>query len=139
MSPRRIVPAGVPTAVAPTPCEASRLEQQCVAAFSTAPASLSSVRVLFGHEVERRSRRDQLLLLHAVLEVANDAVGVLHDPPAHVALVDRLALLRVLLEVGDAGKSKRQFRIVEVLLPLEVDLEVLPLHRMQLVLEPDDA
>src|SRR5271167_4979577 len=91
------------------------------------------------HEVERCSGRDQLFLLGALLEVPDDALRVLHHPPAYVALVDRLAFLRVFLQVRDAREAKRQLRVVEMLLPLEIDLEVLPLHGMQFVLEPDDA
>src|ERR1700676_3663379 len=91
------------------------------------------------YEIERRSRRDQLFLLGRALEIPDDALRVLHHPPADVALVDGLALLRVFLQMRDAGEAERQFRIVEMLLPLEVDLEVLPFDRMQLVLEPDDA
>src|SRR5579859_4377115 len=131
--------APAPTAKDAPPLRgASSLEQQCVAACSTTPA-LASACVLLRHEVERRAGRNQLFLLHAVLELAHDAVGVLHDPPAHVTLVDRLALLRILLQVGDARKAERQLGIMEVLLALEVDLEVLPLHSMQFVLEPDHA
>jgi hypothetical protein len=49
---------------------------------------------------------------------------VLHHPPAHVLLVDGLALFRVVLEVRDAREAQRQLRVMEVLLALEVDLEV---------------
>src|ERR1700712_5766282 len=100
---------------------------------------VSGLGVLLGHEVERGAGRNQFLLLRTVLELPDDALRMLHHPPAHIALVDGLTLLRVLLQMRDAGEAERQFRIVEMLLPLEVDLEVLPLHRMQFVLEPDDA
>src|SRR5206468_4661919 len=95
--------------------------------------------VLFGDEIERGAGRNQLLFLGALLKIPDDALGMLHHPPANVALVDGITLLRVFLQMRDAGKSQRQFRIVEMLLPLEVDLEVLPLHGVQFVLQPDDA
>src|SRR6516165_9694696 len=99
----------------------------------------SSPRVRPRYEIERRSRRDELFLLFAFLELPNDSVRVLHHPPAHVALVHGLAFFRVLHEMGDAGKAERQFRVVEVLLALEVDLEVLPFDCVQLFVEPDHA
>src|SRR5258708_12246883 len=64
---------------------------------------------------------------------------MLHHPPAHVPLVDRFSFFRVLHEVGNAGKYQRQFRIVNVLLTLEVDLEVFPFDGMQFFVKPDDA
>src|SRR4051812_10256639 len=99
----------------------------------------SALGVLLGNEVERGAGRNQFLLPGALLEVPDDALRMLHHPPAHVALVDRVPLLRVFLQMRDAGKAERQFRIMEMLLPLEVDLEVLPLHGVQFVLQPDDA
>ena len=60
-------------------------------------------RILLRHEIERRAGRNQFFLLHAVLELAHHAMSMLHDPPAHVTLVDRLALLGVFLQMGDAG------------------------------------
>src|SRR5262249_45423109 len=96
-------------------------------------------RVRPRHEVEWRSCRDELFFLFAFLELPNDSVRVLHHPPAHVALVHGLAFFRVLHEMGDAGKAKGQFRVVEVLLTLEVDLEVLPFDGVQLLVEPDHA
>jgi hypothetical protein len=51
---------------------------------------------------------------------------VLHHPPAYVTLIDRFSFLRVLHEVRDACKAQRQFRVMKVLLTLEVDLEILP-------------
>src|SRR5262245_4476008 len=96
-------------------------------------------RIGFGHEVERRSARNEFFSLLAFFKRAHDAVRMLHHPPAHVTLVDGLAFLRVLHEVRDAGKAEPQLRIVEVLLALEVDLEVLPLDSMQLFVEPHHA
>src|ERR1700730_8146428 len=98
-----------------------------------------SPRVRPRHEIERRSGRDELFSLFAFLELPDDAVRVLHHPPAHIALVHGFAFFRVLLEVRNAGKAERQFRVVEVLLALEVDLEVLPFDRVQLFVEPDHA
>src|SRR5687768_2610829 len=71
--------------------------------------AVSGFRELLRHEVERCSRRDQLFLLLAVLEIPDDALGVLHHPPAHVTLVDRLALLRIFLQMRDAGEAEVQF------------------------------
>ena len=65
--------------------------------------------ILLRHEVEFGPRRDQFLLFHAVLEGADDAVRMLHHPPAHVALIDRLTLLRIFLQVRDAREAQRQF------------------------------
>src|SRR4051812_15790141 len=95
-----------------------------VAITTAAAPESASTGVLLRHEVERRSGGDQLLLLGAVFEVADDAMRMLHHPPADVALVDRFPFLRIFLQVGNAGEAERQFRIVEMLLPLEVDLEV---------------
>ena len=64
----------------------------------------------------------------------HDALGVLHYPPAHITLVDRLSFLRVFLQMGNAREPKRQFRIVEMLLALEVDLEVFPFDGVQFIL-----
>src|SRR6266852_6330087 len=90
-------------------------------------------------EIDRRSGRDELFFLGAVLELPNDPLRVLHHPPAHVPLVDGLSFFRVLHEVRNAGKAQRQLRVVKVLLAFEVDLEVFPFDGMQLVLEPDHA
>src|SRR5271156_4947057 len=84
------------------------------AAFVSGTGTSLGFREGFWHEVERRSRRDQLFLLGAVLEVPDDALRVLHHPPAYVALVDRLAFLRVFLQVRDAREAKRQLRVVEM-------------------------
>src|SRR4051794_26090974 len=80
--------------------------------------SCSRPLALLWHEIECCPRRNQFLLLGAILELADDALGVLHHPPADVSLVDGFTLLRVLLQMRDTGKAERQFRIVEVLLPL---------------------
>src|SRR6266568_3569242 len=85
--------------------------------------SSSGLLALLWHEIECRARRNQFLLLGALLEVADDTLGVLHHPPANIPLVDRLTLLRVFLQMRDTGKAERQFRIMKMLLPLEVDLE----------------
>src|SRR5215218_4123831 len=102
-----------------------RLHPARLSPLSSVQTSCSCLLALLRHEIELRARRNQLLLLGAVLELPDDALGVLHHPPAHIALVDGVTLLRVFLQMRDAGKAERQFRIVEVLLPLEVDLEVL--------------
>src|SRR6266481_8221400 len=99
----------------------------------------SSPRVRPRHEIERRSGRDKLFSLFAFLELSNDSMRMLHHPPAHVSLVDGFAFFRVLLEVRNAGKTQRQFRVVKVLLALEVDLEVLPFDRVKFFIEPDHA
>src|SRR5262249_2676958 len=80
----------------------------------------SSSRVGLRHIVERRSRRDELFLLGALLELPDNSLRVLHHPPAHIALADGLSFLRVLHQVRDPGKAERQFRVVKVLLALEV-------------------
>src|SRR5712671_331423 len=106
-------------------------------AFS-ASKGLSS-RIRFWYEVEWRSGRDEFLPLFAFLEVPDDTVCMLHHPPAHIALVHGFAFLRILLEVRNAGETQRQFRVVKVLLALEVDLEVLPFDRVKFFIEPDHA
>src|SRR5271166_5767611 len=45
-------------------------------------------RVGARHEVERRSRRDELLSFLALLKLPDNTMRVLHHPPAHVPLVD---------------------------------------------------
>src|SRR6266851_8971502 len=90
-------------------------------------------------EIDRRSGRDELFFLGAVLELPNDSLRVLHHPPAHVPLANGFSFFRVLHEVRNAGKAQRQLRVVKVLLALEIDLEVFPFDGMQLVLEPDHA
>src|SRR5258708_14779848 len=99
----------------------------------------SSPRVRPRYEIERRSGRDKLFSLFAFLELSNDSMRMLHHPPAHVSLVDGFAFFRVLLEVRNAGKTQRQFRVVTVLLSLEVHLEYLPFDRVQFLVEPDHA
>src|ERR1700752_3135922 len=99
-------------------CALPRASNSHVLQPAPRPRALQSTEILLRREVERRPRRDQLFLLHAVLEVADDAVRMLHHPPAHIALVDGLTLLRVLLQMGDAGETERQLRIVEMLLAL---------------------
>ena len=128
-----------PTASGASPVLVSPATGGTAIAFVFAADIKSGFRELLRHEIERRSRRDQLFLLGGVLEIPDDALGVLHHPPAYISLIDRLALLRVFLQVRDAGEAERQFRVVEMLLPLEVDLEILPFDRMQLVLQPDDT
>src|SRR6266568_794607 len=56
----------------------------------------------FWHEIDRRASRNQLLPLGAFLELVHSAMGMLHYPPAHVFLVDRFTLLRVVHQVRDA-------------------------------------
>src|SRR5205823_9257019 len=73
------------------------------------------VRALARHVVERRPAGDEALRLHALLELADEAPGVLHHPPPHVGLVDRLPFLRVLQQVDDAGEPQRHLGVVEVL------------------------
>src|SRR6516165_1108201 len=125
---------------------ASRLDNAVLVFLSRSRCALMlsadrilSPRVRPRHEIERRSGRDKLFSLFAFLELSNDSMRMLHHPPAHVSLVDGFAFFRVLLEVRNAGKTERQFRVVEVLLALEVDLEVLPFDRVQLFVEPDHA
>src|SRR6266702_5464733 len=60
--------------------------------LSSVQTSTSGLLALLRHEIECRARRNQFLLLGAVLEVPDDALGVLHHPPANVALVDGLTL-----------------------------------------------
>jgi len=64
---------------------------------------------------------------------------MLHYPPSHVPLVNRLSFFRVLHKMRNTGEAQRQFRIVKVLLALEVDLEVFPFDGVQFFVEPDDA
>src|SRR6201981_2386052 len=70
-------------------------------------------RVGFRHEIQRGSARDELFSFFAFLELPHNAARMLHHPPAHVALVDRVSFFRVLHEVGNASKTQRQFRIVK--------------------------
>src|SRR5260370_16888174 len=123
---------------------ASRLDNAVLVFLSRSRCALmlsadrgSSPRVRPRHELERRSGRDKLFSLFAFLELSNDSMRMLHHPPAHVALVHGFAFFRVLLEVRNAGKTERQFRVVEVLLALEVDLEVLPFDLLQPSFHPD--
>src|SRR5262249_20466391 len=102
------------------------------------PPSLGS-RVGFRHEIQRRSARDELFSFFAFLELPDNAVRMLHHPPAHVALVDRLSFFRILHKVRNAGEAQWEFRIVEVLLAFEVDLEVFPFHGVQLFVQPYHA
>src|ERR1700691_256002 len=90
-------------------------------------------------KAEGRARRDQPLLFGALLELPHQAPGVLHDPPADECLVDGLPLLRVFEEVDDPGKAEWDLGVVEVLLALEADLELRPLDRVQLVVQPDEG
>src|SRR5262245_56887477 len=96
-------------------------------------------RVGLRHEIERRSARDELFSFFAFLKFPNNSARVLHHPPTHVPLVDGLAFFRVLHKMRNAGKAQRQFRVVKVLLALEVDLEVLPFDGVQFFIEPDYA
>src|ERR1700730_13967321 len=105
------------------------------------PESVLSCRTGAGRrdEIQRRPRRDEALLLGALLEVPHDPAGVLHDPPPHERLVDGLPLLRIFWEVDDPGESERDLGVVEVLLALEADLELRPLHRVQFLVQPDEG
>src|SRR5713101_3615544 len=96
-------------------------------------------RVGLWHEVERRSGRDEFFSFFALLKLPNNSMCVLHHPPAHVPLIDGFSFFRVLHEMRNAGKAQRQFRVVKVLLALEVDLEVFPFNGVQFFIEPDYA
>src|SRR5215510_3177189 len=109
----------------------------CARALCTDTSLIS--RVGLRHEIERRSARDEFFSFFAFLELPNNSARMLHHPPAPVPLVDGLSFFRVLHEVRNAGKTQRQFRVVKVLLALEVDLEVFPFDRVQFFVQPDHA
>src|SRR5215467_8023373 len=96
-------------------------------------------RVGLRHEIQRRSARDEVFSFFTFLKFPNDSARMLHHPPTHVPLVDGLSFFRVLHKMRNAGKAQRQFRVVKVLLPLEVDLEVFPFDGVQFFVEPDYA
>src|SRR6516162_64927 len=96
-------------------------------------------RVGLRHEIERRSARDEVFSFFTFLKFPNNSARMLHHPPTHVPLVDGLSFFRVLHKMRNAGKAQRQFRVVKVLLPLEVDLEVFPFDGVQFFVEPDYA
>src|SRR5712671_4620145 len=134
MLPRPAVSA-TRSAFAPQPQQTAVRSATAVSAVACAVAVCADIglrsRSGFRHKVERRARRNELFLLGAVLECLYDPLRVLHHPPAHISLVHGLALFRVFLQVSNAGKAQRQFRVMEMLLALEVDLEVLPFDGVQ--------